>query len=133
MQGKYNEILRHIPLLEDHGHLYMYYGDPYNDDCLVYDDDKDGKNLILSKECDALCWAVVDAFEVDYKKWLEHLDNHEITLDGVFEVDVEKQGFDVIASLLIYLVISITYQDRFIDALHNGYLVQLLKRLEHWN
>jgi uncharacterized membrane protein YgaE (UPF0421/DUF939 family) len=32
---------------------------------------------------------------------------------------------------LLYLVASITFEDKFIDALNNGYLIRLVKRLEH--
>ena len=31
MEGKYTGITGHIPSLEDHGHLYMYYGLPHSD------------------------------------------------------------------------------------------------------
>jgi len=48
-------------------------------------------------------------------------------------VDVESLDLDVTASLLLYLVVSITYEDIFIDAIKNGYLIRLVKRLQHWN
>ena len=49
------------------------------------------------------------------------------------DIDIETQDFDVIASLLLYLVESITFEDKFIDALNNGYLIRLIKRLEYLN
>ncbi|MGI6424708.1 MAG: hypothetical protein ACOX2A_05655 [Tepidanaerobacteraceae bacterium] len=128
MKSKYSEILKHIPSLEDHGHLYMYYGIPYSEECYVYGDDNEGKNLIVSYECDDLCRAIADAFQYDYE-WLDILSNNQIELEKVFDVDVESQAFDVIASLLLYLVVSITFEDKFIDALNNGFLIRLLKRL----
>ena len=130
MKSKYSEILKHIPSLEDHGHLYMYYGIPYSEECYVYGDDNEGKNLIVSYECDDLCRAIADAFQYDYE-WLDILSNNQIELEKVFDVDVESQAFDVIASLLLYLVVSITFEDKFIDALNNGYLIRLVKMLEH--
>ena len=39
---------------------------------------------------------------------------------GGGDIDVETQDFDVIASLLLYLVESITFEDKFINALKNG-------------
>ena len=128
MKSKYSEILKHIPSLEDHGHLYMYYGIPYSEECYVYGDDNEGKNLIVSYECDDLCRAIADAFQYDYE-WLDISSNNQIELEKVFDVDVESQAFDVIASLLLYLVVSITFEDKFIDALNNGFLIRLLKRL----
>ncbi|WP_213950544.1 hypothetical protein [Tepidanaerobacter syntrophicus] len=131
MQSKYGKILKHIPKLKDHGHLYMYYGDPYSEECYVYDDEKDGKNLIVSYECDNLCKAIADEFQYDYK-WLDILENNQINLENIFDVDVETQDFDVIVSLLLYLDESIIFEDKFIDALNNGYLIRLLKRLKYW-
>ncbi len=106
----------------------MYYGIPYSEECYVYGDDNEGKNLIVSYECDDLCRAIADAFQYDYE-WLDILSNNQIELEKVFDVDVESQAFDVIASLLLYLVVSITFEDKFIDALNNGFLIRLLKRL----
>jgi hypothetical protein len=130
MKSKYSKIVKHIPSLEDHGHLYMYYGIPYCEECDVYGDDEEGENLIVSYECDDLCRAIADEFQYDYE-WLDILHNNQIKLEKVFDVDVETQDFDVIASLLLYLVVSITFEDKFIDALNNGYLIRLIKRLEY--
>ncbi|CEO88826.1 hypothetical protein [Syntrophaceticus schinkii] len=130
MKSKYSKIVKHIPSLEDHGHLYMYYGIPYSEECDVYGDDEEGENLIVSYECDDLCRAIADEFQYDYE-WLNILHNKQIKLEKVFDVDVETQDFDVIASLLLYLVVSVTFEDKFIDALNNGYLIRLIKRLEY--
>lgn len=49
----------------------MYYGEPYSEDCYVYDDvDKNGNHLILSEECDTLCGKIASEFEneIDYYK-----------------------------------------------------------------
>jgi hypothetical protein len=132
MQKKYDDLIRHIPFLEDHGHLYMYYGVPYSDECLVYSDENEDGNLILSHECDDLLTAIVKHFEEGYE-WLDILEEHGIELEKVFSVDVENQDFDVIASLLLYMAVSVTLEDRLIDALNNGYVVRLLKRLAFWN
>lgn len=132
MKSKYGEIVKHIPCLEDHGHLYMYYGIPYSEECDVYGHDEEGKNLIVSYECDDLCRTIADEFQYDYE-WLDVLHNNQIKLEKIFDVNVETQDFDVIASLLLYLVESITFEDKFIDALNNGYLIRLVKRLEYWN
>ena len=129
MKSKYSEILKHIPDLEDHGELYMYYGTPYCPECYVYGDDKDGKNLIVSYECDHLCRTIARTFEHDFK-WLDILDNNGIILEKVFDVDVETQNIEIIVSLLLYMVASVTFEDKFIDALNNGYLIRLIKRLE---
>ncbi len=129
MKNKYNEIVKHIPSLEDHGHLYMYYGTPYSKECYVYGDDEEEDNLIVSYECDDLCRTIADKFQYDYE-WLDILDNNKIKLEEIFDVDVEAQDFEVIVSLLLYLVESITLEDKFIDALNNGYLIRLIKRLE---
>jgi hypothetical protein len=130
MKSKYSKIVKHIPSLEDHGHLYMYYGIPYCEECDVYGDDEEGENLIVSYECDDLCRAIADEFQYDYE-WLDILHNKQIKLEKVFDVDLETQDFDVIASLLLYLVVSVTFEDKFIDALNNGYLIRLIKRLEY--
>lgn len=132
MKSKYSKIVKHIPCLEDHGHLYMYYGISYSEECDVYGDDEEGKNLIVSYECDDLCRTIADEFQNDYK-WLDILHNNQIELEKIFDVNVETQDFDVIVSLLLYLVESITFEDKFIDALNNGYLIRLVKRLEYWN
>ena len=128
MKNKYSEIVKHIPALEDHGHLYMYYGFPHSEECYVYGEYEEGKKLIVSYECDDLCRTLADEFQYDYE-WLDILQNKQIKLEKIFDVDVEKQDFDVIASLLLYLVESITFEDKFIDALNNGYLIRLIKRL----
>ena len=99
-------------------------------DIYVYGDDEEGENLIVSYECYDLCMAIADEFQYDYK-WLDILHNKQFKLEKVFDIDVETQDFDVIASLLLYLVVSITFEDKFIDALNNGYLIRLVKMLEH--
>ena len=48
MKNKYSEIVKHILNLEDRGHMYMYYGFPYSEECNGYGDDEEGKNLIVS-------------------------------------------------------------------------------------
>lgn len=131
MNTKYKEIIKHIPSLEDHGHQYMYYGVPHSEDCYIYGDEEDN-NLILSYECDDLCEQIANAFQDDYK-WHDVLQNNQIELEKVFDVNVEKQEIDVIASLLLYLVVSITFEDKFIEALNNGYLIRLMKRLSNWD
>ncbi len=132
MKKNYSEITKHIPSLEDHARLYMYYGRPYSEECYVYGENEDGKNLILSSECDDLCSTIAHEFENDYN-WLDVLENSQVKLERIYDVDVETQDLDVIASLLLYLIESITFDDEFIDALNNGYVIRLLKRLEHWN
>lgn len=129
MKSKYSEIVKHIPSLEDHGHLYMYYGFPHSKECYVYGGDEEEENLIVSYECDDLCRVIADKFQYDYE-WLDILHKNKIRLEEVFDVDVETQDFAVIVSLLLYLVVSITFGDKFIDALNNGYLIRLIKRLE---
>jgi|GEM_PF-1825598 hypothetical protein len=127
MKSINNEIVKHIPSLEDHGRLYMYYGIPYSEECYVYGHEEDGENLIVSYECDDLCRTIAEEFEYDYE-WLDILQNNQIMLEKIFDVDVETQDFDVIVSLLLYLVESVTFEDKFIDALNNGYLIRLIKR-----
>ncbi len=129
MKSEYYEIVKHIPYLEDHGHLYMYYGEPYSRECYVYDDELDGKNLIVSYECDDLCIAIVDKFQHEYK-WLDILEVNQIELKNIFDVAVEEQDLEVISSLLLYLVESITFEDKYMDALNNRYLIRLIKRLQ---
>lgn len=128
MNSKYSEIVKHIPSLEDHGHLYMYYGSPYSEECIVYGDELDGDKLILSYECDDLCTEIADKFQ--YCDWLDIFDDNHIELEKVFDVDVEKQDFEVISALLLYLVESMTFEDKFIDALNNRFLIRLIKRLK---
>ena len=48
LKSRYEEIVRHIPSLEDHGNLYMYYGTPHSEYCFVYGEDDDGEGLIVS-------------------------------------------------------------------------------------
>jgi len=64
-------------------------------------------------------------------KWHDVLRSRQISLEKAFDVDVETQDFEVIARLLLYLVVSVTFEDKFIDALNNGYLIRILKRLEY--
>lgn len=131
MKSKYSDIVKHIPNLENHGHLYMYYGIPYSEECYVYgEDEEDNNNLIVSYECDDLCRTIADKFQYGYE-WLDVLDNSQISIEEIFDVDVETQNLEVIVSLLLYLVDSVTLEDKFIDALKNGYLIRLIKRLDH--
>jgi len=132
MNKKYDNLLIHIPLLEDHGHLYMYYGVRYSDECIVYGDEDEGDNLVQSYECHDLLTDIVAHFEETYE-WLDILEAHGIALEDIFSVDVETQDLDVIAALLMYMAASVTFEDKFIDALNNGYVIRLLKRLAHWN
>lgn len=122
-------MTRHIPILEDHGHLYMYYGLPYSEECEVYVAESEEGHLVLSYECEDLLDSIAAAFEEDCE-WLDILEEHRIRLEDVFDVDVESQDFDVIAALLFYMVISVTYEDKLIDAANNGYMIRLLKRLD---
>jgi hypothetical protein len=131
MRNKYREIVKHIPNLKDHGHLYMYYGTPYSDECHIYGDYEDESFLIVSHECDSLCMAIADKFGYDYE-WLDILDEHEIVFEKIFDINIEKQDLDVVIALLLYLVESVTYEDIFIDALNNGYLIRLIQRLNQF-
>jgi len=131
MKNKYDEIVKHIPNLKDHGHLYMYYGTPYSDECDIYEDYNEDGYLILSHECHSLCRAIADKFEYDYE-WFDILDDHEIVFEKIFDIDIEKQDIDVVIALLLYLVGSITYEDKFIDALNNNYLIRLIERLKQF-
>lgn len=45
-------------------------------------------------------------------------------------MDVETQDIDMIACLLLYIVDNLILEDKYIDALDNGYLIRLTKRLE---
>jgi len=58
-------LIRHIPLLEDHGSLYMYYGVPYSEECVVHGEDEEDNNLILSYECEDLCNAIAEKFAMN--------------------------------------------------------------------
>lgn len=127
MKNKYYEIVKHISSLEDHGHLYMYYGAPYSEECYIYGDDDD---LIVSYECHELCTNIAETFQHEYE-WLDIMKDNQINLENIFDVDVEAQDFEVIASMLLYLVESIVLEDKFIDALNNGYLIRVLRRLEY--
>ncbi|MBW8382065.1 MAG: hypothetical protein K0M69_06035 [Youngiibacter sp.] len=108
----------------------MYYGIPYSEECVVYGEDEEDNDLMLSYECEDLCNAIAEKFQYEYK-WHDVLRSRQISLEKAFDVDVETQDFEVIARLLLYLVVSVTFEDKFIDALNNGYLIQLLKRLEY--
>ena len=91
MKREYSEIVRHIPSLEDHGRLYMYYGTPYSEECYIYCN-KEDNNLIVSYECDDLCRSIADKFQYDYE-WLDILDENEIVFEKIFDIDVEAQDF----------------------------------------
>lgn len=54
MQKRYDDLIRHIPSLEDQGDLSIYYGVSYSDECLVYSDKNGDGNLILFYEYDDL-------------------------------------------------------------------------------
>jgi len=129
MDKKYSDITKHIDSLEDHGHLYMYYGFPYSEECVVYGDYEEDGSLILSYECEELCMTIAEEFE-DKFEWHHILRDNKIELEKVFDLDVETYDFDVTVSLLLYLVASVTFEDKFIDALGNGYLIRLIKRLQ---
>jgi hypothetical protein len=83
----------------------------------------------VSYECHKLCTAIADAFQYEYN-WLDILEEKQIRLEDVFDVDVETQDIAITASLLLYLVDSLILEDKFMDALNNGYLIRLLKRLK---
>ena len=79
-------------------------------------------------ECHELCTAITDTFQYEYE-WLDILHDKQIRLEDIFDVDVEMQDIAITVSLLLYLVESITFEDKFMDALNNGYLIRFLKRL----
>ncbi|MBG0765620.1 MAG: hypothetical protein H0S78_12230, partial [Tissierellales bacterium] len=70
-------------------------------------------------------------FGYDYE-WLDILDEHEIVFEKIFDINIEKQDIDVIIALLLYLVESVAYEDIFIEALNNGYLIRLIQRLNQF-
>lgn len=132
MKKKYQKIVKHIKALEDHGYLYMYYGTPASEEYTVYESELDGKNLVLSSECDDLFYAIGDAFEDEMyggTRWLDIIEQKGYHLTTIFDVPVEKEDLEMISALLYYLVLSITYEDVMIDALQNGFVLRLLKRL----
>ena len=128
MQSKYYEITKHIPSIEDHGQLYIYYGTPHSYEYNIYGD-SDDDNLVESYECADLCESIVDVFQHEYK-WLDFLQYNGINLEDVFDVDVENEELDIIASLLLYMVESIILEDKLIDAFNNGFMLRLIKRLD---
>lgn len=128
MQSKYYEITKHIPSIEDHGQLYIYYGMPHSYEYNIYGD-SDDDNLAESYECADLCKSIVDAFQHEYE-WLDLLQYNGIKLEDVFDVDVENEELDIIASLLLYMVESIVLEDKLIDAFNNGFMLRLIKRLD---
>ena len=85
--------------------------------------------MVVSYACDDLCHAIAQAFEQDYK-WLDILEEKGIQLEDVFELEVETQDFEVIVSLLLYLLASTLLEDKLIDSFQNGYMLRLLKRLD---
>lgn len=129
MQSKYYEITKHIPNIEDHGQLYIYYGMPHSYEYNIYGDSDDDDNLVGSYECADLCKSIVDAFRHEYE-WLDFLEYNGIKLEDVFDVDVENEELDIIASLLLYMVESIVLEDKLIDAFNNGFMLRLIKRLD---
>ncbi len=102
-----------------------------SDECDIYEDYNEDGYLIVSHECDSLCRAIADKFGYDYE-WLDILDEHEIVFEKIFDINIEKQDIDVVIALLLYLVESVTYEDIFIEALNNGYLIRLIQRLNHF-
>ena len=123
-RNKYEDIVRHIPLIEDHGHLYMYYGEPYNKKCHLYDDD-----LVLSDECYKLCLAIEKEYGKDDSSFLDVLFDYDIGIENALERDIESLDFEAVEALLVILIVSMRDNDMFIDALKNGLLLKLLKRL----
>jgi hypothetical protein len=109
----------------------MYYGTPYSDECDIYEDNNEYGYLIVSHECDSLCRTIADKFGYDYE-WLDILDEHEIVFEKIFDINIEKQDIDLVIALLLYLVESVTYEDIFIEALNNGYLIRLIQRLNQF-
>lgn len=105
----------------------MYYGEPRYESDEVYDQ-FDGTYLIESYESYSLCTAIAELFgEVN---WLDILRDHQIQLETVFKAGIDKQEAIVVKALLLYLVESLILEDKYIDALNNGFLVKLLKRLK---
>ncbi|NLA95562.1 MAG: hypothetical protein GX838_01785 [Clostridiaceae bacterium] len=129
MKHPYEAIIRHIPDLEDHGPLFMYYGEPLSDDYLIYGGKGGFDKLVVSYDCDDLCHSIAQAFERDYD-WLDILKDKGIRLEDIFELEVETQDFEAIVSLLLYLLTSTLLEDKLIDSFQNGYMFRLLKRLD---
>ncbi|MBV1758512.1 MAG: hypothetical protein KMY55_11810 [Dethiosulfatibacter sp.] len=73
MKSKYSEIVKHIPNLENHGHLYMYYGIPYSEECYAYGDDKEVNNNQISLE-DKIIEALKNGYLIHLIKRLDQLD-----------------------------------------------------------
>ena len=102
----------------------------FSDEYTIYEDtDDNDNNLVLSYECTDLCESIADVFESEYK-WLDILEYNEIDLGNIFDVHVENEDLDITASLLLYMVGSITYNDKLIDAFNNGFMLRLIKRLD---
>ncbi len=129
IKSKYYEITKHIPSIEDHGHLYIYYGEPHSDGYNIYGDVEDDDNLVESYECADLCESIANTFQYEYE-WLDFLEYNGIRLENVFDIDVENEDLDIIASLLLYMVESIILEDKLIDAFNNGFMLRLIKRLD---
>lgn len=44
----------------------MYYGIPYSEECVVYGEDEEDNDLMISYECIDLCNAVAERFNINF-------------------------------------------------------------------
>lgn len=129
MKNQYEKITRHIPDLEDHGHLYMYFGQPYTDECDLYGDEDSGYPLVISRQCDALLSAIAGSFN-DAFPYQDIFGFRGISLDDIFGLKVEELDFEVVGALFRYLLSTGIHEGKLMIAFQNGFMLDLVKRLK---
>lgn len=118
MEKRFAKITRHIPALEDHAPFFIrYVGDG------IF------RSPLISSECEDLFQAILHAFGND-TSWEDTLTFKGIMLEESFDLELEDQPFEVVVALLLYLTSRCIFEDRLVDAFHNGYMLRLLKRLD---
>lgn len=77
----------------------------------------DGPSAVISGNGLSKCHALLQGRPLD--RFRRSVDA-ETGLADLVDVDLETQNLDIIIPLLLYLVWSISFEDKFIDALNNG-------------
>lgn len=129
----YEEITAYIPSLEDHATRFCYYGQPMEDGDTEYAvEDEHGNPLVMSAECTEFCETIGGDLAED-TDWQKVFEKRNIKAEEVFSIEPETADEELTRAVLLELADSLSENDQFIEALQNGFLLKMLKRLQKIN
>lgn len=125
--SRYDMILAYLPALEDHAADFAYYGKPKND---AYEEyaavNEEGEPLVIADECTEFCETCAFILRDDVKP-------EEVFARKKADVPVEEMDEELCEAVLLDLIDSLAENDRFLDALQDGTVVKLVKKLQEYN